>query len=301
MRRPVETQARRAPRPAPVARSGAAAPVAAARLRYPAKLACSLLLVFIGLGIWASALHRAGTVADPGVSAAAETAAPAAPTPDTGPSAPEPDTDVASAYGMPENVWHAIEYATQAVGVDPLYLVAVAERESGFDPDIRASTTTATGLYQFTEDTWLRAVKIFGSRHGLGEYARQIVIDDDGDVVISQATRAKLLQLRNDPKLSALMAAELALDNKARLERVLGRDVTPAETYLAHFLGVSQAARIIDAAHSRPHVVGARLLPAAARSNPEVFRPAGHAASAAAIVGKIEAYFGRGMPRSARI
>ncbi len=147
----------------------------------------------------------------------------------------------------------------------------------------------------------MRAVKFFGSRHGLDDYVRQIAIDEDGDIVISRGVRAKLLQLRNDPKLSTLMAAELARDNKARLERLLGRDVTPAETYLAHFLGLSQAARIIDAAHSRPHVAGARLLPAAARSNPAVFSPAGHTASAAAIVGKIEAYFDREVPRSARI
>jgi len=82
---------------------------------------------------------------------------------------------------------------------------------------------------------------------------------------------------------------------------LLGRDVSPAETYLAHFLGVGQAARIIDAAHSKPHVTGARLLPAAARSNPAVFAPAGHAASAAAIVGRIEAYFSREVSPLARI
>src|SRR6266849_2053524 len=177
----------------------------------------------------------------------------------------------------------------------------VAARESGFDPVVRAEGTTATGLYQFTEDTWLRALKIFGVRHGLTELAQQITIDEYGGVSVRAGARAKLLQLRNDPKLSALMAAELARDNKARLERLLGRDVSPAETYLAHFLGVGQAARIIAAAHSKPHVSGARLLPAAARSNPAVFAPAGHAASAGAIVGKIEAYFSREVSPSARI
>ena len=275
-----------------------AAPAAAATPRHPAKLAASLMLVLLGISIWTTALYGASTSALR-IAPAAEITAPAPS--DESTLAPQPDTDVAAAYGMPENVWHAIEYATQAVGVDAVYLVAVAARESGFDPAIRAPTTSATGLYQFTEDTWLRVVKIFGARHGLDEYARQIGIDEYGDVTVKRGARAKLLQLRNDPKLSALMAAELARDNKARLERVLGRNVTPAETYLAHFLGVSQAARIIDAAHSRPHVSGARLLPAAARSNPAVFSPAGHAASAAAIVGKIESYFDREVPRSARI
>ena len=44
--------------------------------------------------------------------------------------------------------------------------------------------------------------------------------------------------------LAALFAAELALDNQARLESLLGRAVSPAEIYLAHFLGVASAARI---------------------------------------------------------
>ncbi|HEX7969778.1 MAG TPA: transglycosylase SLT domain-containing protein [Stellaceae bacterium] len=302
MRLPTGALPRRAPVAARVARSRPAAHIVATKPRHPAKLACSLMLVLMGISIWASALYGADMLSFPRAStAAAEVAAPAAPPPDDGTPAPQPDTDVAAAYGMSENVWHAIEYATQAVGVDAVYLVAVAERESGFDPAIRAPTTSATGLYQFTEDTWLRVIKVFGSRHGLDAYARQIGIDEYGDVTVSRSARAKLLQLRNDPKLSALMAAELARDNKARLERVLGRDVTPAETYLAHFLGVSQAARIIAAAHSRPHVSGARLLPAAARSNPAVFSPAGRAASAGAIVGKIESYFDREVPRSARI
>jgi hypothetical protein len=187
------------------------------------------------------------------------------------------------------------------VGVDATYMTAVAARESSFDPTVHAEGSSAIGLYQFTEDTWLRALKIFGVRHGLDELAQQITIDEYGDVSVRPGARAKLLQLRNDATLSALMAAELARDNKVRLERLLGRDVTPAETYLAHFLGVGQAARIIDAAHSKPHVSGARLLPAAARSNPAVFAPAGHAASAAAIVGKIEAYFSREVSPSARI
>jgi hypothetical protein len=206
---------------------------------------------------------------------------------------------MAARRGAPAEVWLAIAHATREVGVDTAYLVAVAARESSFNPTIKAVGTSATGLYQFTADTWLRAVKMFGARHGLGELARQIAIDDYGNLHVG--SRAKLLQLRNDPTLSALMAAELARDNKARLERLLGRDVTPAETYLAHFLGVGQAAHIIAAAHLRPHVSAAHILPAAARTNPAVFTPAGHAVSAAAMLGKIEAYFDREVPHTARI
>ena len=254
-------------------------------------------LVAAGVAIWAVALSGANVFLQSAPIAAAVAVAPvreqAAPIPIS--------QEAAAAVGMRENVWRAIANATEVVGVDATYMTAVAARESSFDPTVHAEGSSATGLYQFTEDTWLRALKIFGVRHGLTELAQQITIDEYGDVSVRHGARAKLLQLRNDPTLSALMAAELARDNKARLERLLGRDVSPAETYLAHFLGVGQAARIIDAAHSKPHVSGARLLPAAARSNPAVFAPAVHVASAAAIVGKIEAYFSREVSPSARI
>ncbi|HEX9491599.1 MAG TPA: hypothetical protein VF930_15040 [Stellaceae bacterium] len=258
-------------------------------------------LVAAGVVIWATALGSANALFPSSAPVAAAVAAPVMPAvPEHAVPAPANEEYVA-AISMRENVWRAIAHATEVVGVDAAYMTAVAARESGFDPVVRAQGTTATGLYQFTEDTWLRALKLFGVRHGLTELAQQITIDEYGDVSVRPGARAKLLQLRNDPKLSALMAAELARDNKARLEHLLGRDVSPAETYLAHFLGVGQAARIIAAAHSKPHVSGARLLPAAARSNPAVFAPAGHVASAGAIVGKIEAYFSREVSPLARI
>jgi len=258
-------------------------------------------LVAAGIAIWALALGSANGLFPSSAPVAAAVAAPVMPAVPHQAVPAQANEEYVAAVGMRENVWRAIAHATDVVGVDAAYMTAVAARESGFDPVVRAEGTTATGLYQFTEDTWLRALKIFGVRHGLTELAQQITIDEYGDVSVRPGARAKLLKLRNDPKLSALMAAELARDNKARLERLLGRDVSPAETYLAHFLGVGQAARIIAAAHSKPHVSGARLLPAAARSNPAVFAPAGHAASAGAIVGKIEAYFSREVSPSARI
>jgi hypothetical protein len=257
-------------------------------------------LVAAGVAVWAVALGGGDALLPSSAPVAASIVTPAAPVPAQ--AAPAPVTvEYAAAPGMRENVSNAIAHATEVVGVDAAYMTAVAARESGFDPAVHAEGSSASGLYQFTEDTWLRAVKYFGARHGLAEAAQLITIDEDGDLSVRPGARAKLLQLRNDPKLSALMAAELARDNKARLERLLGRDVTPAETYMAHFLGVGQAARIIVAAHSHPHVSGAGLLPAAARSNPGVFAPAGHDASAGAIVGKIEAYFSRDVSPSARI
>ncbi|HUH84328.1 MAG TPA: hypothetical protein VLX85_06935 [Stellaceae bacterium] len=196
--------------------------------------------------------------------------------------------------GVNEEVQRAIRSATREVGIGTTYLMVVAARESSFDPRRHAHRTSATGLYQFTVDTWLRSVRAFGARHGLEAYARQITVDRSGAVSMRDtAARARLLRLRANPRLSALMAAELARDNAARLQRILGRPVTPAELYIAHLLGVTQAARVIEAACSAPHTAGARLLPAAARTNPELFKPRGRVASADAIVAEITAHYRR--------
>jgi hypothetical protein len=193
---------------------------------------------------------------------------------------------------VPENIGRAIQTAARETGVDATYLTTVAAKESSFDPLARSRGSTAAGLYQFTADTWLRVIKAFGRSHGLADYADQIAIDREGAVSMrNTAARTGLLQRRYDPQLAAVMAAELAKDNKTRLERSLGRAVTTSELYIAHFLGVPQAAVLITAAGSSPRTTGAELLPAAAGSNPEVFGSAGKAIPAHLIVARINAYF----------
>lgn len=199
---------------------------------------------------------------------------------------------------VPPVARRAISHAAATVGVDRRYLFAVAARESSFDAAAYVRRTSAAGLYQFTEDTWLRVVKVFGARFGLGVYAAEITLKDDGGVTMPKGPRReRLMKLRFDPKLAALMAAELARDNERRLKHLLGRPVSPAETYIAHFLGVGPAARVITAAADRPRIAAARIVPAAAAANPAVFRKEGHAASAAAVVAAIEAYFRDEAPR----
>lgn len=270
-----------------------AAAVAASPHRSPI-LAVALALILMGGTAWPTGKELDEMAVAPGAPLEALVAeeAPAAVDIDI-PQALTADETPAPSL-VPEEVQRAIHEATRAVGVDTGYLTVVAARESGFDPAKRAQRTTATGLYQFTDDTWLRVVKLFGAKYGLSDYAQQIVLDQSGEVSMPHPrAREALLQLRNDPQLSALMAAELALDNKGRLERILGRIVTPAETYLAHFFGVVPAARIIDAARATPYLPAAYLLPTAAQSNPKLFRSAGEVTSVHALISSIKANFER--------
>ncbi|RYG34356.1 MAG: hypothetical protein EON93_08210 [Burkholderiales bacterium] len=132
-----------------------------------------------------------------------------------------------------------------------------AQRESNFDPGAKASTSSATGLFQFTNETWLNVLERYGAKHG---------VKTDG------LTREQMLDLRKDAGLSATMAGELAGENGKILAKKLGREATSAELYTAHFMGPSDAARLIEAARANKPGVAADMFPRAALANANVFR-----------------------------
>ena len=168
-------------------------------------------------------------------------------------------------------VTQAIHKASQRTGVDFSYLVAQAGQESSFKPDAKASTSTARGLYQFIEKTWLNMVRDKGADHGLGDLAEKIDDTFEGPRVADPAARRKILELRNDPSLSAVMAAEYAKANRAQLEASLGRAASSTDLYMAHFLGAGGATKFLSALQKSPERSGAELLPEAAAANRGAF------------------------------
>lgn len=155
-------------------------------------------------------------------------------------------------------------------------LLETARRESGFKTDAKNPNSTATGLFQFTEQTWLDLVRRHGARYGLRDAAAKIARDPatGRNEVPSAEDRSAILALRKDAKLAAAMAGELSKTNRASLQRALGREPTYQEVYAAHFLGATGAARLIRAAEENPDQPANRLLPQAARANKAVFRDA---------------------------
>ena len=169
-----------------------------------------------------------------------------------------------------------IREAANTTGVSFDYLLAQATQESGLDPHAHNTKSTAAGLFQFTAPTWIDMVKRHGAEHGLDKEAAAITKGDDGKLHIAdKAARKAILDLRKDPKLSSLMAAEYAKDNAQVLERRLGRAATASDLYLAHFLGAGGAARVIEGMEDNPKHSAQRLLPEAARANPDVFHEPG--------------------------
>ncbi|MGF3022954.1 transglycosylase SLT domain-containing protein [Methylobacterium aquaticum] len=158
--------------------------------------------------------------------------------------------------------------AAATVRTDPVLLMAVADKESSFLTEVQARTSSATGLYQFIERTWLQVMREFGAQHG---YAREAGLIGEDNGVADPAERARILDLRRDPSLSALMAGEMLKRDSARIAARIGRDLSLGETYLAHFLGPDDAERFMAKVVEEPKAEAAALLPKPAKANRPIF------------------------------
>ena len=156
----------------------------------------------------------------------------------------------------PKQVLDAIAGASRQTGVDFSYLVQQAAAESNFNTDIKAKTSSATGLYQFIDSTWLTMVDRYGDQYGL---------QTDGK------TRSEILNMRKDPKAASFMAAAFASENEKTLNNNWGGKVGATELYFAHFLGAGGASAFLKARDENPLQTAADLFPKAARANRNVF------------------------------
>ena len=166
----------------------------------------------------------------------------------------------------------ALQRASAATGADFNYLLGTAMRESSLKPTAKAGTSSAAGLFQFTEQTWLGVVKSYGAKHGLSSYADAIRQGSDGRYhAASGADRSAILALRKDPQAASLMEGEFAQAQRATMSDSLGRDVCGGELYAGHFLGTDAACRLIRMNDSQPNANAAHAFPAAADANRTVF------------------------------
>src|SRR6202165_319253 len=166
----------------------------------------------------------------------------------------------------------AIKQAANTTGTSFQYLLATAKMESNFNSRASASTSSARGLYQFIDQTWLGTVKEAGAQLGYGKYADAITKSPSGSYSVSDpAARSAIMKLRDDPAAASSMAAVLTQSNSFRLTGKIGRRPTDGELYMAHFMGVGGAARLISNAEDNPNASAARLFPNAAAANRSIF------------------------------
>ena len=161
----------------------------------------------------------------------------------------------------------ALRNAARASGADPALLLAMAWKESRLDPLARNPQSSARGLMQFTRDTWLEVVRDYGPKYGLSQHAARLVTDYRNGGISTRRPRdlTEILRLRDDPRLSAAMAAERISRRQGDLAQALGRAPTATDLYMVHLLGPVGAQRFLaelQRAPSRPvtEAVGADSL-----------------------------------------
>lgn len=178
----------------------------------------------------------------------------------------------AAGTGIAPQISGAISKAAESTGISFQYLLTTARIESSLNPQAQAATSSAKGLYQFIDQTWLATVKQDGAALGMGQYADAISRTAGGRYEVADpAMRSEILKLRNDPAMSAMMAGALARTNASHLTAVTGKVPTEGELYAAHFLGPEGAGRLINAVNSRGSANAAAMFPAAAAANRPIF------------------------------
>ena len=174
--------------------------------------------------------------------------------------------------GTNPTVTGAIRQAARMTGADFKYLLATAQVESNLNPNAQAATSSARGLFQFTEQTWLTTLKEQGGPLGYGPYANAITRQPSGDYAVADPSMTQaVMNLRSDPNANALMAGAFTRINAGKLAERLGRSPTEGELYVAHFLGSTGASRLIGLADTSPQTPAAAVFPFAARANPTIF------------------------------
>lgn len=198
----------------------------------------------------------------------------------------------AHASAVPQ-ITGAIRQAAQSTGISFEYLLTTAKIESNLNPSAQASTSSAKGLYQFIDQTWLGTMKQDGAALGLGRYADAITRAPGGHYEVADpAMRAAILRLRTDPQASAMLAGALTRNNAALVGASIGRKPTNGELYIAHFLGADGAGKLINGAASRPQASAAAMFPHAAAANHNIFYDNhGRARSVGEVYGKLTSLF----------
>src|SRR5215218_5940904 len=207
---------------------------------------------------------------------------------------------------VPRWLAETVVRAAQVTNVDPAYMMALADKESSLLPNNKARTSSAEGLFQFIEGTWLEVLRRYGPKHGYAAEAEVIQTVQGRPVVADSNERERILDLRRDPHLSAVMAGEMNTTHRQIVAGKVARDPSFAELYMAHFLGVNGASRFVALLSDQPGKSAPEVFPRAAKANRALFYDKKEAArakalSVAEIQGRVGAMIDKRVARYARV
>jgi hypothetical protein len=205
-----------------------------------------------------------------------------------------------AAKASPAAVEQALQRAAQATGLNSGVLRRIADRESRLDPTAGNPASSARGLMQFTQDTWLEVVRDFGPRHGLGRQADALMTDRNGNIGARNWRELQgILRLRDDPHLSAVLAAERLRKARPALEDSLGRAASPADLYLVHLLGPTGARQFLAALRETPSRSSVDVVGNATKPNPGLFERRGRALPVSKVYEEVAEMFEPGVTTTA--
>ncbi len=204
----------------------------------------------------------------------------------------------ATTVQLPVGVERAAREAASGTKTDFKSLLASSLSESRHDPTAQNKRSSATGAFQFTERTWLDLVRRYGASLGQGDAAAKITVTNGKPSVTDPADRSAILALRSDSKFAGALAARYSDENRTALGKNLGRKVSENEVRIAYLLGATGAGRLLRAAQTQPGIAVDKIVPAAVRSNPTLFRqPNGTAKTASEAVASLTRHFDGEMTR----
>jgi hypothetical protein len=181
----------------------------------------------------------------------------------------------AAHFNVANDVLAAIRLGSIRTGVDFSFLMELARVESNFNPVARAPRSSATGLFQFKDYAWLEAIRRFGADYGLEDYATRVKpVDEENHEpkpIVRDPLQLEVLDLRLNPRLSTLMAAENIKRNLQILSAGTGHEPGRTELYLAHYLGPDGAVTFLKTLAEAPATSARDIFPEEAASNPAVF------------------------------
>lgn len=186
-------------------------------------------------------------------------------------SVPTPETVERSVASLGPDILSAIIKASDDTGANSGYLLHIALRESGLRLSAAAPSSSATGPFQFIAQTWYQMIGTYGAKHDLDDDVALLKKSGSSFIPVSSKAGAKLLALRTDPIVAALMAGELTMENQAALTKLLGRSPAHGELYAAHVFGAAGAAKLVKTRDAAAATSAAAILPSAVAANRWLF------------------------------
>ncbi len=146
------------------------------------------------------------------------------------------------------NVEAAIREGSRVTGMDEAILNAIAYKESTFNPNAKAPTSTAKGLFQFLDGTWKSMVSRYGSKYGVPANASPY-----------------------DPLSAAIMGGAFLKHEIYPEIKKVRPNPNATDLYMGHFMGPVGGRNWLRNMTNNPNGIAARDFPVQAKANQWVY------------------------------